>query len=142
MAPKTFLRTVSIMLIPSLCLRKSVYGIPVHTPVSLLKTILLPCGAGTTQSPFLWVETMYPASSSMEMENRLAIPLSFFLSFGPASVTIYRVHYWVVLFHPRTAAIRSLDSVLIVLLKYVVNCLNNPPVWPFIPRGRHSLRST
>ena len=51
------------------------------------------------------------------------------------------VHYWVVLFHPRTAAIRSLDSGLNVLFPYDVNFINNPPVLPIIPRGRHSLRS-
>ena len=64
-----------------------------------------------------------------------------FLSFVPVSVTIQLVHYWVVLLHHRTAAIRSLDSGLNILFNYVINCLNNPPVWPFIPRGRHLLRS-
>ena len=64
-----------------------------------------------------------------------------FFSFVLVSVTIKLVHYWVVLFHPRTADIRSLDSGLSVLFNYDVKCLNNPPVWPFIPRGRHSPRS-
>ena len=33
------------------------------------------------------------------------------LSVGPVSVAPYRVHYWVVVFQPRTAAIGILDSV-------------------------------
>ena len=76
-APTNFLQTVSIMLIPSLCSRKLMYGIPLHTPVSLLKIIFLPFGVVTTQYPFVWVDTIYPASSSMGMDSRLEIPLSF-----------------------------------------------------------------
>ena len=72
-APANFLWIVSIMLIPPLCLQKSMYGIPLHTPISLLKTNFLPFGVVTTLSPFVWVDTMYLASSSMRTENRLAI---------------------------------------------------------------------
>ena len=68
-APTNFLWTVSNMLIPSFCLRKLMYGTPLQ--------ILLPFGVVTTQSPFVWVEKMYPASSIMSMDNRLEIPLSF-----------------------------------------------------------------
>ena len=75
--PANFLRTVSIMLIPSLCSRKLMYGIPLHTPVSLLKIMLLPFGVVTTQSTIVWLKAMHPASSSMGMDSRLAIPLSF-----------------------------------------------------------------
>ena len=45
-----------------------------------------------------------------------------------------------VLFHPRTAAIRSLGSFPIVLIDYFVKFLNVPSVWPFALQG-YSLRS-
>ena len=45
-----------------------------------------------------------------------------------------------VLFHPRTAAMRSLDSGFMYYFT-TLYFLNNPPVWPIIPRGRHSRRS-
>ena len=35
----------------------------------------------------------------------------YYYSSGPVSVTLYHAHCWVVEFHPRTAAIRSLDYV-------------------------------
>ena len=47
--------------------------------------------------------------------------------FGSASVTPYCVHYWVVEVHPRTAAIRSLES---VPLKFIVCHVFVPDVDP------------
>ena len=51
---------------------------------------------------------------------------------GTASVTLYHANYWVVKFHPRTAAIRSIDSVPL----YVSLLLRFPP--SSIPVCRHS----
>ena len=57
---------------------------------------------------------------------------SSYSSSGKASVTLKHAHFWVVVFHPRTAAKRSLVSVsLIMLVHYFI-----PP--PSIPARRHS----
>ena len=46
-------------------------------PGSLLKTIVFPFGVVTTQSLFVWVETVYPASYRMGMDSRFAITFLF-----------------------------------------------------------------
>ena len=48
-------------------------------------------------------------------QSLLPVPINNYLSSysysGTASVTLYHAHYWVVEFHPRTAATRSLEYV-------------------------------
>ena len=68
-----FFQTVSTRATPSLSSRKSMYGIPLHMPVSLLKTILLPLGVNTSQSPLVWVATLYPIDSNTGTDNKFAI---------------------------------------------------------------------
>ena len=63
-----------------------------------------------------------------------------FFSFVPVSVNRQLVNYWVVLFHPRTAAIRLLDSGFMYYFT-ILYFPKNPTAWPIIPRGQHSRRS-
>ena len=63
----------------------------------------------------------------IENDNRSENVLGCCSSFGLVSVTPYRVHYRVVEFQPRTAAIRSLDA---VPLKFIVNYVLYPPLIP------------
>ena len=54
--------------------------------------------------------SLYMCNGGININNIWAL-LS---SSGPASVTIYNYHYWVVVFQPITAAARSIDSVPLV----------------------------
>ena len=56
--------------------------------------------------------------------------LIYFSSSGPSSVTPERVHYWVAEVHPITAAIRSLNSVLLKFIVCWVFLLSVDPVPP------------
>ena len=61
---------------PIFLLRRSMYGIPLHAPVSLLKTKFLPLGVKTTQSFFVCDGTMYSTLINIGTNNKLAIPCS------------------------------------------------------------------
>ena len=48
-----------------------------QTPVSRLKVMSLPSGVVTTQFVWVWVNTMYPLASSIDMEITFTIPFLF-----------------------------------------------------------------
>ena len=67
--PSKFFRTVSIILIPFWCSRRSMYGIPRHTPVSRLNTIFVPLGLVTIQSLCVCVGIPNHTKLSIETES-------------------------------------------------------------------------